>query len=87
MSEDLILAMTKVSLKPGDALIITMPNSFTEEQVQELESSLRYSFCDVLAGVALLLIREESKVFVRHHPEPQGAANLRRLIAPSGAVN
>lgn len=89
MSDDdtVALALTKLSPRAGDMVVVTVPSEWSGHAVAEFEASLRYSFAEILQGVALLVIREESKVVCRHRPAPRGSALLLAARSPSSSVN
>jgi hypothetical protein len=81
------LAITKLSPKPGDMVVITVPPSWSDHAAAEFEASLRYSYAEVLAGVAILVVPEQSKVVCRHRPAPRGSALLLAARPPTDAMN
>jgi hypothetical protein len=87
MSDDIVLAITKLSPRRGDLIIITVPDTWNGAEVQAFECGRQREFGGVLNGAIVMVIPEQSRILVRHRPDPQGAANLVRLIAPSAAVN
>jgi len=87
MSDEVTLAISKLSPRPGDMVVITVPNSWNGHDAAEFEATLRYNFAEVLAGVALLVIPEESKVVVRHRPAPRGSSLLLAARPTTDAVN
>jgi predicted ABC-type transport system involved in lysophospholipase L1 biosynthesis ATPase subunit len=64
-----------------------VPDCWNAVDVAAFEAGLRCEFAEQLAGVIIMVIPEAGKVLMRTRRDPQGAANLLRLIAPSKAVN
>jgi hypothetical protein len=81
------LAISKLSPKPGDMIVVTLPSSCSSHDAAEFEASLRYSYAEILQGVAILVVAEESRVVCRHRPAPRGSALLLAARPPSDAVN
>ena len=82
------LGLAKLQLRPGDLLIVSVPSEWNGADVAILEAELRCDFSELLPpGTVIMVIREPSRVFVRHRPEPLGTAALRQMPPATKAVN
>ena len=69
-------------------LIVSVPSEWNGADVAILEAELRCDFSELLPpGTVIMVIREPSRVFVRHRPEPLGTAALRQMPPATKAVN
>ena len=89
MSDDTVqIGLAKLQLRPGDLLIVSVPSEWNGADVAILEAQLRGDLGDLLPpGTVIMVIRESSRVFVRHRPESWGVAALRQMLPATKAVN